>query len=162
VKRSRCSGGNGAGKTTLFRTVLGLLPVRAGTIDVDGVPIASLSAAQRAMRVAYVPQQHVPAYAFSVTDAVLMGRASHIGTFARPGRQDRLAVADALAALGIGALGSATRHRDLGWRAATRDDRARTGAARLRYWCSTSRRRASTSATACGSCASSIGCARAA
>ncbi len=38
-------GGNGAGKTTLFRTVLGLLPVRSGTIDVDGVPIASLSAA---------------------------------------------------------------------------------------------------------------------
>ena len=97
-------GGNGAGKTTLFRTVLGLLPVRSGTIDVDGVPIASLSAAQRAMRVAYVPQQHVPAYAFSVTDALLMGRASHIGTFARPARQDRLAVADALAVLGIGAL----------------------------------------------------------
>jgi iron complex transport system ATP-binding protein len=99
-------GGNGAGKTTLFRTVLGLLPARSGTVDVDGVPIRALSAAQRATRVAYVPQQHVPAYAISVTHAVLMGRASRIGTFARPGREDRLAVTEALAALGIAALAS--------------------------------------------------------
>src|SRR5690242_6740189 len=84
-------GGNGAGKTTLFRTVLGLLPARSGDIDVEGAPLGSLTAAQRAMRIAYVPQHHVPAYAFSVTEAVLMGRAAHIGTFARPGRHDRRA-----------------------------------------------------------------------
>ena len=97
-------GGNGAGKTTLFRTLLGLLPARSGRVDVDGVPVAALTAAQRAASLAYVPQQHSPAYAFSVTDAVLMGRASHIGAFARPGRRDRIAVADALATLGIGSL----------------------------------------------------------
>ena len=97
-------GGNGAGKTTLFRTVLGLLPARSGDIDVEGAPLGSLSAAQRAMRIAYVPQHHVPAYAFSVTEAVLMGRAAHIGTFARPGRHDRRAVVEALEALGIASL----------------------------------------------------------
>jgi iron complex transport system ATP-binding protein len=97
-------GGNGAGKTTLFRTLLGLLPARGGRVDVDGVPVAALSAARRAASIAYVPQLHSPAYAYSVTDAVLMGRASHIGTFARPGRADRAAAADALATLGIGAL----------------------------------------------------------
>jgi iron complex transport system ATP-binding protein len=97
-------GGNGAGKTTLFRTLLGLLPARGGRVDVDGVPVAALSAARRAASIAYVPQLHSPAYAFSVTDAVLMGRASHMGTFARPGRADRAAAADALATLGIGAL----------------------------------------------------------
>ncbi len=78
-------GGNGAGKTTLLRTLLGLLRPLAGRVEVDGVPISSLHATQRAARIAYVPQQHMPAYGFSVTDAVLMGRASHIGTFARPG-----------------------------------------------------------------------------
>jgi len=41
-------GGNGAGKTTLFRTLLGLLPARSGRVDVDGVPVAALTAAQRA------------------------------------------------------------------------------------------------------------------
>jgi iron complex transport system ATP-binding protein len=99
-------GGNGAGKTTLFRTLLGLLPVRAGRVDLDGASIASLTAAQRATRIAYVPQQHSPAYAFSVADAVLMGRAAHIGTFARPGRHDHAVVAEALATLGIGSLAS--------------------------------------------------------
>ena len=97
-------GGNGAGKTTLFRTLLGLLPPLAGGIDVDNVPVASLTAAARAARIAYVPQQHTPAYAFSVTEAVLMGRASHVGTFARPGRRDYAVVADALETLRIGAL----------------------------------------------------------
>ena len=66
--------------------------------------MSSLTAAQRATRIAYVPQQHAPAYAFSVADAVLMGRAAHIGTFARPGRRDRAAVTEALATLGIGSL----------------------------------------------------------
>ena len=72
-------GGNGAGKTTLFRTVLGLLPPLAGRIDIDDLPVSSLSATARAVRIAYVPQQHTPAYAFSVTDAVLMGRARTSG-----------------------------------------------------------------------------------
>jgi len=97
-------GGNGAGKTTLFRTLLGLLPIRGGSIDIDGAPLASLTAPARAARIAYVPQQHVPAYAFSVADAVLMGRVSRIGTFARPGQHDRAAAAEALATLRIGAL----------------------------------------------------------
>jgi len=97
-------GGNGAGKTTLLRTLLGLLSARSGHVEIDGVPVSALTAAQRAARLAYVPQQHSPAYAFSVTDAVLMGRASHIGAFARPGRNDRMLVADALATLGIGSL----------------------------------------------------------
>ncbi len=97
-------GGNGAGKTTLFRTVLGLLSPLAGRVAIDGVPVASLTAAARAARMAYVPQQHTPAYAFSVTDAVLMGRAAHVGTFARPGRNDYAAVSEALATLRIGSL----------------------------------------------------------
>jgi len=97
-------GANGAGKTTLFRTLLGLLPALAGSITIDGMRVRSMSAAARAERLAYVPQQHAPAYAFSVTDAVLMGRASHIGMFARPGRRDYLAVSEALATLRIEAL----------------------------------------------------------
>ena len=99
-------GANGAGKTTLLRTLLGLLPPLAGSVAIDGTPIASLTAAARATRIAYVPQHHEPAYAFSVTDAVLLGRAAHVGAFSRPGRSDRAAVTEALAALCIGTLAS--------------------------------------------------------
>jgi iron complex transport system ATP-binding protein len=97
-------GANGAGKTTLLRTLLGLLAPRAGCIDVDGVPIAALSDVGRARRIAYVPQQDVPAYAFTVEESVAMGRAAHLRLFDRPGRDDREAVHRALATLDIASL----------------------------------------------------------
>ena len=97
-------GANGAGKTTLLRTLLGLLAPRGGRVDVDGVPLATLSDSARARRIAYVPQQDAPAYAFSVEESVAMGRAAHLRAFDRPGRADRDAVRAALAALGIGSL----------------------------------------------------------
>jgi iron complex transport system ATP-binding protein len=97
-------GGNGAGKTTLFRTLLGLLDARGGRVDIDGVPLASLSTGERATRIAFVPQRQSSAYAFSVIDAVLMGRVARIATFARPGRRDRRCAEEALATLGIESL----------------------------------------------------------
>ena len=97
-------GGNGAGKTTLFRTLLGLLPPQAGEIQVDGDSLDTLAPNERARRLAYVPQQHVPSFGFSVEEIVLMGRASRLSAFARPGAADRAAAADALARLGIAAL----------------------------------------------------------
>ena len=97
-------GGNGAGKTTLLRTLLGVLPPLGGRIEIDGASVATLAPAVRASRIAYVPQQHAPAYAFSVKEAVMMGRAAHIGTFARPGRRDDAAIDEALRTLRIESL----------------------------------------------------------
>jgi iron complex transport system ATP-binding protein len=97
-------GGNGAGKTTLFRTLLGLLPPQHGRVAVDGNDVAALAPSERARHLAYVPQQHVPAYGFSVLEAVLMGRASRLSTFARPGESDKAAAFDALERLGIATL----------------------------------------------------------
>jgi iron complex transport system ATP-binding protein len=97
-------GGNGAGKTTLFRTLLGLLPPLGGTLALDGGPLRELSPRERARSLAYVPQHHVPAFGFTVLDAVLMGRASAIGTFERPGQDDYAAAHAALATLRIEAL----------------------------------------------------------
>jgi iron complex transport system ATP-binding protein len=97
-------GGNGAGKTTLFRTLLGLLPPLSGTLMLDGASLAGLPPGERARSLAYVPQQHVPAFGFTVLEAVLMGRASLIGTFARPGHDDYAAAHAALATLRIEAL----------------------------------------------------------
>ncbi|WP_129788387.1 ATP-binding cassette domain-containing protein [Promicromonospora panici] len=50
-------GHNGAGKTTLLRAVLGLLPVRAGTVRLAGDDVTGLAPHQRVRRgIAYVPQ----------------------------------------------------------------------------------------------------------
>ena len=50
-------GRNGVGKTTLLKTVMGLLPARAGKVTFDGVDITRWSADRRARAgIGYVPQ----------------------------------------------------------------------------------------------------------
>ena len=94
-------GRNGEGKSTLFRTILGLLPPRAGVVQVDGEPISGWSPRRRAQAFGYVPQNSGGAFPFTVADLVLMGRTAHRGVFAAPSGADRRAANEAIAALGI-------------------------------------------------------------
>ncbi|MCW1841640.1 ABC transporter ATP-binding protein [Prosthecomicrobium hirschii] len=97
-------GPNGGGKTTLLKTLIGLLPPIAGSITLDGTAIERLAPRERARAIGYVPQAHGGSFAFSVLDAVLMGRTAHQGLFAAPSRRDRAAAGAALDRLGLGAL----------------------------------------------------------
>ena len=97
-------GPNGGGKTTLFRTLLGLLPAQAGEVLLDGQALGAMSRGDVARRVGYVPQGHAAQFAFTVREAVLMGRTAHVGLFATPGVADRAAADRAIAALGIESL----------------------------------------------------------
>jgi iron complex transport system ATP-binding protein len=97
-------GRNGEGKSTLFKTILGLLPARAGTVRVDGEPISAWSPRRRALTFGYVPQSSGAAFPFTVAELVLMGRTAHRGVFAAPSTTDRQAADQAIAALGIGHL----------------------------------------------------------
>ena len=57
---ARLCGPNGGGKTTLLKAVLGLVPLRAGMIEVRGLPPPE---ARR--RVGYLPQTKSFGHAFS-------------------------------------------------------------------------------------------------
>ena len=97
-------GPNGSGKTTLLKTLLGLLKALAGEALIDGRPISTYSAPERARRIAYVPQSHAPTFAFTVETVVLMGRTAHGSLFSRPSAADRQVTAHALERFGIAAL----------------------------------------------------------
>jgi iron complex transport system ATP-binding protein len=97
-------GPNGSGKTTLFRTLLGLIPKQAGSVEMYGKSLEGLSRQEVARLAGYVPQGHSAYFSFSLREFVLMGRTSRLGAFAAPGRRD-LEVADrALEALGVAHL----------------------------------------------------------
>jgi manganese/iron transport system ATP-binding protein len=91
-------GPNGAGKSTLFKALVGLMPVRSGTIFVHGQPLR-----QHQVCVAYVPQRGDVDWRFpvSVFDVVMMGRYGRTGWLKRPTQHDRQVVQQSLAQMGI-------------------------------------------------------------
>jgi iron complex transport system ATP-binding protein len=89
-------GPNGAGKTTLMRALAGLIPAD-GTIALDGRPLSSLKARERARTIAYLPQGHVFHWPMSVASIVMLGRAPHADRFSAVTPDDRSAVERALA-----------------------------------------------------------------
>lgn len=97
-------GGNGSGKTTLLRTLLGLVPHQAGTIELFGRPLARF---HDWTRIGYVPQRgrlNVPNA--TVDEVVLLGRLSQRKPFGLPRAADRNATARALARVGLEGQGS--------------------------------------------------------
>ena len=97
-------GPNGTGKTTLLRCLLGLERVARGRIELCGRDLASLSPAESARLVAYVPQDTSTVFAFQAFDVVLMGRSPHLAFMASPTPEDRRLALAAMARLGIGHL----------------------------------------------------------
>src|SRR5215813_7922045 len=97
-------GPNGGGKTTLLKTLLGILAPRAGEVAIGGRSLAGISIRERARVIAYVPQVHVPTFAFTVDSVVLMGRTAHGNLFSRPSARDRMVAARVLDQFGIAHL----------------------------------------------------------
>jgi iron complex transport system ATP-binding protein len=97
-------GPNGGGKTTLLKTLLGILAPQQGEVAIDGRALATVPLRERARLIAYVPQVHMPTFAFTVESVVLMGRTSHGNLFSRPSAHDRMVAARMLEQFGIANL----------------------------------------------------------
>ncbi|WP_129668529.1 ABC transporter ATP-binding protein [Phytoactinopolyspora endophytica] len=93
-------GPNGSGKTTMLRTLYAALEPRAGTVDVDGEPVASLKPRDLARRLAVVMQEGDSELPLTAADVVLLGRAPHLSTFERHTRDDFEIAADSLTRVG--------------------------------------------------------------
>lgn len=93
-------GPNGSGKSTLLRALARLLPVRSGTVALDGRPIDGLSARQLARRIGVLGQGTVAPEGMTVAELVRQGRYPHRSLFSRWSAADEKACADALAQTG--------------------------------------------------------------
>nr|WP_154324988.1 ABC transporter ATP-binding protein [Pantoea sp. 201603H] len=94
-------GANGCGKTTLMRSILGVLPVENGEILLNGIPIDRLSPATRAKNIAWVPQAHDGAFAFRVSEMVMMGLTPYLSAFTTPGHREQALAYQKLDDMGI-------------------------------------------------------------
>ena len=92
-------GPNGAGKTTLLRAAAGLVPAN-GEIAVDGADVRHISPAERARRIAYLPQGQEFYWPLAVRDVVGLGRLPR-GAGASLSAADHEAVTAAMAATGV-------------------------------------------------------------
>ncbi|HRF60689.1 MAG TPA: ABC transporter ATP-binding protein [Fimbriimonadaceae bacterium] len=90
-------GPNGSGKSTLLKSLGREIPLLGGEVRLGDVALGGLSYGELARRLAYVPQEEIPVFSFSVRDIVLMGRLAHSdGLF--ESREDRAAAEAAMVA----------------------------------------------------------------
>jgi iron complex transport system ATP-binding protein len=94
-------GPNGAGKTTLLRLLCGLIAPAAGSVSVDGRPVSAMRPAERARRIAFMSQDTSQAFAFTVTEVLLMARYPWLARFERETGADRERASRALAYVGL-------------------------------------------------------------
>lgn len=93
-------GANGSGKSTTIRGLLGLTPILSGEVRLFGVPRGQF---HDWARVGYVPQRHTVAGGIpsTVAEVVASGRLTRLRPWRRSTADDRTAVADAIAVVGL-------------------------------------------------------------
>jgi cobalamin transport system ATP-binding protein len=97
-------GPNGAGKTTLVRLLAGVVAPHAGTVLLDGTPLAGRPRRALARAVAMVPQDPRVEFPFTALEVVLMGRAPYLAGLGFARAPDVALARAALARLGLAGL----------------------------------------------------------
>jgi len=92
-------GRNGVGKTTLLRCIMGMLPVRSGTVRFEGKDVTKASAYERArLGIGYVPQGREIFPRLTVAENVAVGQSAARGRETAP-PEELFALFPALAAM---------------------------------------------------------------
>jgi iron complex transport system ATP-binding protein len=94
-------GRNGAGKTTLLHTLAGLRAPAAGTIALDGRPLASLSARETARIRGLLTQDDSDAFGATVLETAMIGRHPYLSRWQWEGAEDLRIARAALASMDI-------------------------------------------------------------
>ena len=81
-------GPNGSGKSTLLKLLNRILLPGEGNISLGDRPLNTLRRSEIARTVAYVPQDGLWVFPFTVLEVVLMGRSPYIGRFGFEGAND--------------------------------------------------------------------------
>ena len=97
-------GANGAGKSTLLKVISGILKVQKGKVLYNGQPVSGYDRRELAKKIAYIPQDPVFAFPFTVSEVLLMGRAPYIGRFEFERDTDRTIAEAAMETVGISHL----------------------------------------------------------
>ena len=97
-------GPNGSGKSTLLNCIANLISPKAGEILLNGKSMLKMNQREVSQIIGYVPQTHIPTYAFSVREYTVMGRTPYIGAFATPSAEDYKIADEALERMGISHL----------------------------------------------------------
>jgi iron complex transport system ATP-binding protein len=97
-------GRNGAGKSTLMRTLAGLRQPDAGTVSVDGRPLADWPLDELARMRAYLPQSRSDAFSYRVLETVLAARHPYHAQRYWEGSDDHAIAMSALALMEVAEL----------------------------------------------------------
>lgn len=97
-------GPNGCGKSTLLRTLARLLPLRSGTLNLDGADMHAFRRRDLARRMSLLPQAPLAPPGVTVADLVSRGRHPHQSWLQQWSAQDEREVADALDMAGVSDL----------------------------------------------------------
>ncbi|MCH1624952.1 metal ABC transporter ATP-binding protein [Ferdinandcohnia quinoae] len=95
-------GPNGSGKTTLLKSILGLLKVQKGTIELFGVPIQKFKEWQKIGFVSQKANSFNSGFPATVFEVVSSGLTSKIGLFKFLNRSYKNKVEEAVASVGMG------------------------------------------------------------
>ena len=96
-------GPNGTGKTTLLKCLCGILKPASGKVYINGNDISRMSIAERAGKIAYVPQNSQDVFGTEAIDIIMLGRTA--GTGRRLNSEDKEFVFD------IGQMSGGERQR---------------------------------------------------
>ena len=94
-------GANGSGKSTLLRTLSASQPPLAGTIQIEGRNLSTLSERELSRQIGVVLTDKTQTGGLTVYELVALGRQPHTGFFGRLDRHDRQVVEEAIEAVGI-------------------------------------------------------------